>query len=238
MAITYNGTAITSATYNRTNYKSISYNGCVAYVNTRVCWLSNAFVCYSFQGFDYKACGGGTYARAKVCILGDNDMDSCLEWDGTEVLANCTRDLILEARSTHHMSCVCLLFKGCGHCGTTYTLPVTNAPFEIRKADPDDEDYFGMTLYSDDAYKEGAASGFVWKYGGCYLYGDWVRIDICDYNSRLTCTGLTLASRPIIYLSCVYACYYDLEGNPHCRYYCVQSSTGKCTSGIVSMVLC
>lgn len=239
MAIIYNGRPVTAAIYDDSVYRSISYNGCVAYVNTCVCWRSNAYVHFAFKGFDYSTDGLYFCARAKACIMCTSDNDAYISWASGSPLANSIGDLDLCIRSMHHMSCTCLLYQGRGYCGTNYNFTVTGAPFEIGKADSDDEEYFGLGLPSNCTCARGSDYGFIWRFEGCCcLYGDWVRISRCDYQSGLTCTGSTVIRRPIIYLRGIEACYSDpLYYAEHC-YFPVQGNTGSCTNGIVNIEIC
>lgn len=246
MAITYNGTPITAASWRGVDYKSISYNGCPAYVNTDVCWYSDAHVCYEFMGFDYKQCYVQDlgcyryYARAKARITCANDMEACLSWGEGIPMANCRNDLLLWTRSEHYMSCVCLLYKGCGWCGITYTLPVTSAPFDIGKACSSDDTNFGLSLDVCDVRIRGCNTGFVWnRQGGCCLYGDWVCIDSCEYfHYGLCCTGLVVGDSPKIYLRNIVASRCTLDGGSCTCTYHIQDNTGTCMCGRLSMVLC
>lgn len=248
MAITYNGTPITAATWRGVDYKSISYNGCAAYVNTDVCWRSAARVYYEFMGFDYKRCyvmcsGSGHYdfyARAKVRLKCNNDKYASLSWREGIPMANNVNDLFLWTRSEHHMSCVCLLYKGCGWCEITYTFPVTSAPFEIGKACSSDDTNFGLSLNVCDTSISGMETGFVWnRQGGCCLYGDWVEIDYCDYYySNICCTGYTVKNSPVIYLSNIVASRRTLDGGSCTCTYHIQDTTGTCMCGWLNMVLC
>lgn len=239
MAIIYNGRPVTASIYDDSVYRSISYDGCLAYVYTDINWRSNAYVHFDFKGFDYDTDGLEFCARAKACIMCTTDKDATLSWASGEPLANSTRDLNLCIMSRHYMSCTCLLYQGRGYCGTNYNFTVTGAPFDIDKASSDDKEYFGLTLNSDCTGVRGQSTGFIWKCGGCCcLYSNWVRISRCDYYSGLTCTGSTVICRPIIYLRGIMASWAGLQGWTVDKYLRIQDNTGSCTSGTLNIELC
>lgn len=234
MAITYNGTAITSATYDGTTYKYISYNGCVAYACARVCNYTLLSPDSAFCGFERKMCGDCYYLRAKFGMCPYACGVTRIYWAGGNALANCCDDLLLSAHAYHHMGCTCIIYCACGSvCGQTYRFPVVQSPTSLS-------DGLCMYINSDDC--QCLSCCINWRSGctsDCYLYSDWVRVCCCDYMFGTICyKGQCIVCYPSIYLSTIRYCYEKPSGVSYYSDRQFQDTTGTCITGITTWEVC
>lgn len=234
MAITYNGTAITSATWDGTTYKYISYNGCVAYACACVGHYTILSPDTCFYGFERKICGDCYYVRAKYGLSPYACGATRIYWAGGCALANCYEDLQLCACSYYHMSCTCIIICACGSvCGQTYRFPIVKSAAGLGTG-------LNMCINSSDCMR--VASCVNWRSGctsWCCLYSDWVRVCCCDYFFGTICySGMCGMYYPRVYLSGI--TYYNkgVNGVGCTSSVQFQDIYSRCTVGVTAKEIC
>lgn len=209
MAITYNGTPVTSVLMNGVTYTTIAdENGYLYYACNPVCYYGNANACYEFAGFEYCRDNDGFYntyyARAAMCYNGRQDGNGYVCWVGGP--RTCCTNMTYNIDMRFQRGCIWQIISGCGYCGTTYN-------FGIK----DNAKLVGFTQLINGIVSCAYAfinpqdtctniSGFCWT-SGDKIYSDWVEITYCDYCSSLQCTGIENICNPVLlpYCSIMYA---------------------------------
>lgn len=218
MAITYNGTPVTSVLMNGVTYTTIAdENGLLYYACNPVCYYGNVNACYNFAGFEYSKSGCSYLARAVMCYDGSINGNGYICWVGGP--RSCSTNICYYACMRFQIGCIWQVISGCGYCGTTYNFCIKDSP---RETGFDDENnsyvYFGIN--SNNACTS-VLPNYTWTSGN-KLYSDWVEITCCDYCSRLQCTGIENFCKPVIlpYCACVCARIKSETGydNFSCKY--------------------
>lgn len=231
MAITYDGTAITSATWDGTTYKNISYKGCVAYSNTCLCHFTDMSPSGYFGGFERKTCSGCYYLRAKYWLCPYANGCTCLCWVGGK-LANCYDDLQMDAMALNYLSCTCLIIRACGSiCGNIYSFPITHAPIGLGNTTQ-------FIICSCDC--EVTCPSIAWYGGSCYcMYSDWVRVCYCDYMyGTISFSAWNIICHPKFYTCAIRYYHKGLNGVGCASDVQIQDKAGTSISGIATKVLC
>lgn len=185
MAITYNGTPVTSVLMDGVTYTTIAdENGYLYYACNPVCYYSGGNdICYRFVGFDYDGnnTGGNDYARAIFEICGCANTDGYLCWVGGK--RSCS-NVQYSTTLGYQLGCTILEAVGCGQCGINYTFRVNldAQPVTVSIYEAGEWPQYCSLLEACEACTK-ICAGTVWTHKGvnCRLYSDWVVIDRCDY---------------------------------------------------------
>lgn len=206
MAITYNGTPVTSVRFNGVNYTTIAdENSWLYYACNPVCYYSGANnICYRFVGFDYDGggAGGNDYARAIFEICGNANVDGYLCWVGG---ARSCSNIMYSASMNLQLGCTVLEAIGCGYCGINYSFRACLDAQPVTLYVPMGDGTWAQYIPSISAWCtcQSLIDGAVWTCCGanCRIYSPWVSIYYCDY-ARLTCQSVIAIQAPTLYPYC------------------------------------
>lgn len=237
MAITYNGTPVTSVLMDGVTYTTIAdENGNLYYACNPVCYYGNALACYSFNGFSY-CCDRDTckyYARANVSLSGYTDNNAYLCWVGGP--RSCNSNMFYDTCMEFQLGCIHQRIVGCGFCNVNYTFDITQNPQLLRLQKNEGGTFVETCPHIGPT--DTCTSLNDYKYSGALLISPWVEISYCEFYYGLSCQSLTNICRPTVYLYCAHInarlkneTGYD---NFSCHY--VINPLGSRTTGITSSI--
>lgn len=234
MAITYNGTPVTSVLMNGVTYTTIAdENYYLYYACNPVCYYSNISACYNFAGFEYSQSGCSYLARAAMCYNGHTESgDGYMCWVGG---ARSSTDMCYYACMRFQIGCIWQVISGCGYCGTTYNFGIRNNPRETNFSYENGSPFY-FNINANYACLC-VSPNLIWT-NGDKLYSDWVEITYCDYCSRLQCTGIENLCKPMILPYCAIVCARVKNGTGYDNFCCkyVINALGSRTCGITSSI--
>lgn len=211
MAITYNGTPVTSVLMNGVTYTTIAdENGLLYYACNPVCYYSGGSnICYRFVGFDYDGggVGGNDYARAIFELCGCVNTDGYVCWVGG---ARSDSNVQYSASMGLQLGCTVLEAIGCGYCGINYSFIACLDAQPVNLTVPVGDGTYAQYIPSISAWCtcQSVIPGSVWTSCGanCRIYSPWVVVCKSDYVG-LTCQSLIAISAPTIlpYCTCISA---------------------------------
>lgn len=200
MAITYNGTPVTSVLMNGVTYTTIAdENGYLYYACNPVCYYGNASVCFEFAGFEYDCSNCGYCARAVLSLNGCHDGNGYICWVGGP--RTCLTNMIYYASMGLQLGAISQTVQGCGYCGTIYDFKVIQDAVAVHL----NYQECGALVCRDPVICATntckSIAGSLWTPNGvtCIIYSPWVAIDGCDYYSKLICTGVISIVDPKLY---------------------------------------
>ena len=205
MAITYNGTPVTSVLMNGVTYTTIAdENGLLYYACNPVYQYGYALACYDFSGFEYCCTDYGGYcARAVICYNGCQNGNGYICWLGGP--RTCNTNMTYDTSMEFQLGCICHKITACGYCGTNYEFYITQNPKPVQLYKIECNSWIATCprLKPTDTCVD--ISGYRWFYGSnCLLRSPWVNIDYCDYCSRLGCTSVYSESPPYLFPYCAH----------------------------------
>lgn len=236
MAITYNGTPVTSVLMNGVTYTTIAdENGNLYYACNPVCYYGNAYACYEFAGFEYRHSGCSYLARAAMCYNGRQNGDGYVCWVGGP--RTCLSDMMYNVCMCFQVGCIRQVVSGCGYCGTNYQFGITNNARTVSFSQLINGVVSCAYAFINPNDTCTNISGFCWT-SGDILYSDWVEIDYCDYCSRLRCTGIENFCRPVLlpYCSIIYARVKNETGYDCVRCCFILNELGSRNTGITCSI--
>lgn len=207
MAITYNGTPVTSVLMNGVTYTTIAdENGLLYYACNPVCYYGNATVDYRFVGFDYCGGTGTRYARAIVDICGRprSYSNAYVCWVGGP--RTCNTNMCYDTCMELQFSCTHIQVIGCTTCcGVNYTFDLTMNPQPVQLQVCECGRWLDTTIKicPTDACKN--MQCYFWNCEGrnCRLYSPWIRIFNTE-EGRLECQGMYYVCKPLLLPYCAH----------------------------------
>lgn len=208
MAITYNGTPVTSVLMNGVTYTTIAdEDGYLYYACNPVCYYGNAPIGYRFVGFDYDGggTGGNDYARAIVELCGCVDGDGYICWVGGP--RSCNSNMCYDASMNFQLGCIALEVVGCGACNINYTFDITQDPKAVQLQVYECQNWICTSPRVGPTDTCTSISGYAWNCDGerVRLYSPWVVVCHRDYVG-LTCQSLIAIRSPTLYPYYGYIC--------------------------------
>lgn len=206
MAITYNGTPVTSVLMNGVTYTTIAdENGLLYYACNPVYYCGDATIGYRFVGFDYDNgnAGGNDYARAIVELCGCVNGDGYICWVGGP--RTCNTNMCYDACMNFQLGCIALEVVGCGYCGINYTFNITKDPTPVQLQVYECQNWLCTRAKVCATDTCCSISGYAWNCDGgkLRLYSPWVVVCKSDYVG-LTCQSMIAISAPTLYPYCGY----------------------------------
>lgn len=224
MAITYNGTPVTSVLMDGVTYTTIAdENGLLYYACNPVCYYSGANnICYRFVGFDYTGnnVGGNDYARAIFEICGNANVDGYLCWVGG---ARSCSNVQYSTMMNYQIGCTVLEAIGCGYCGINYSFRacLDAQPVTVSRYEAGVWLQFCSLLRACETCTK-ICAGTVWTCCGanCRIYSPWVVICKNDYVG-LTCQSTVAIQAPTLFPYCAHVGAF-LKNETGCTQYCCE----------------
>ena len=188
------------------------------------------YACFNFAGFECKqGSEGGQYgywARAVVCYTGQADYDAKFCWRNGCPSSECV--LCIDHYLFYQLGCIDLTYRARGnYCGDTYSFSIISSPSGTGPG-------YCSVLHSNScsaAIPQPAFDDFS-------LRSPWVSIDYCDYLSGISCSGLCIRSRGILYPRYINTMFRRTDGNICNISRDLQPISGKCCKFNVDIEVC